>query len=270
MDNKSIGIIVGSAFQLDMLRGLSTVPVDINTPYGPWTLYRVELRERNAYISFRHGFPHYYLPNQIPYRAQAWAFHFVQCQALLVTSSVGVMDPSLPLFQPLLLQDIMTLDNRLPDGSTCTMFTDPSPNHAHLVIKEGLLSKGLTKQLYTIVASHHDNVPADVVFGYVGGPRTKTKAENKMWRRLGAQVNSMTLAPEIILANELEISCCSAVVGHKYSVPDIEEPENEHSVTESFELSRESLGQIVRGFISDIKPVPFGNHLYRYKENTPG
>lgn len=270
MEHTSIGIIVGSAFQLDMLRGLSAQPIDINTPYGPWTLYRVELRERNAYISFRHGFPHYYLPNQIPYRAQTWAFHFVECKALLVTSSVGVMDATLPLFQPLLIDDLITIDNRLPDGSTCTMFTEPSPGHAHLVIKDGLLSSGLTSQMHQLVSQDYDAVPDDVVFGYVGGPRTKTKAENKMWRRFGAQVNSMTLAPEVILANEMEIPCCAVAVGHKYSVPGIAEPESKHTVTESFELSREALGRIVRGFISEIKPVPFGNHLYRYEEKTHG
>ena len=270
MKSNAIGIIVGSAFQLEMLRGLPTQPVDINTPFGPWTLYKVELRDRNAYISFRHGYPHYYLPNQIPYRAQTWAFHFVECKSLLVTSSVGVLDSSLPLFQPLLLNDIMTTDNRLPDGSTCTMYTQPSPQHAHLVIKDGLLSTGLSDQLHRILSSDYQAVPNQVVFGYVGGPRTKTKAENRMWRQWGAQVNSMTLAPEVILANEMEIPCCSAVVGHKYSVPEIAEPESQHSVTESFELSREALARIVRGFISEIKPVPFGNHLYRYEEKSPG
>lgn len=270
MENTSIGIIVGSAFQLDMLRGLSVHPIDINTPYGPWTLYRVELRKRNAYISFRHGFPHFYLPNQIPYRAQTWAFHFVECKALLVTSSVGLMDASLPLFQPLLVGDIMTIDNRLPDGSTCTMFTEPSPDHAHLVIEEGILSKGLTRQMHQLLSIDYNFIPDDIVFGYVGGPRTKTSAENKMWLKLGAQINSMTLAPEVILANEMEIPCCAAVVGHKYSAPGVAEPDNMQSVTESFEQSRESLGRIVRGFISEIKPVPFGNHLYRYEEKTPG
>ena len=109
MDKNAIGIIVGSAFQLDMLRGLPTHPIDINTPFGPWTLYKVELRDRNAYISFRHGFPHFYLPNQIPYRAQTWAFHFVQVPGVtdnkLCRSSRFA---TLPLFQPLLLKDIMT------------------------------------------------------------------------------------------------------------------------------------------------------------------
>ena len=266
MENESIGIIVGSAFQLDMLRGLSFSPVQITTPYGEWTLYEVELRDRRAYISFRHGFPHYFLPNHIPYRAQTWAFHSVDCKALLITSSVGVLDPSLPLYEPLLVGDILTLDNRLPDGSACTMFEKPSSTHAHLVIKEGLFSKSLTHQLEALVSRDQPIVETDVIFGYVGGPRTKTKAENRLWRRLGAQVNSMTLAPEVILANEMEIPCCSAVVGHKYSVPDMAEPEDEHSVTESFEKSRDALGRVVRGFISEIKPVPFNNHLYRYHQ----
>ena len=207
-----------------------------------------------------------FLPNHIPYRAQAWAFREVNCQALLVTSSVGVLDASLPLFEPLLVGDILTLDNRLPDGSACTMFSEPSQEHAHLVIKEGLFSKALTKQLNEIVSKDHPSLETDIIFGYVGGPRTKTKAENRLWKRLGAQVNSMTLAPEIILANELEIPCCAAVVGHKYSVPTMEEPKDEQTVSESFEKSRAALGRIVRGFISEIKPVPFNNHLYRYHQ----
>ena len=34
---------------------------------------------------------------------------------------------------------------------------------------------------------------------------------------MGADVNSMTLAPEVILASELLIPCSGLVVGHKYS-----------------------------------------------------
>ena len=265
--NTSIGIIVGSAFNQDMLRGLSVSPLKIDTPYGPWTLYEVGLRERRAFISFRHGFPHTYLPNQIPYRAQTWAFRNINCGALLVTSSVGILDPVLPLFQPLLVSDILTLDNRLPDGSACTMFTVPSPEHGHLVLKEGLISPALTRQLHSILSPHYSEIPTGIIFGYVGGPRTKTKAENRMWQRLGAQVNSMTVAPEVILANEFEIPCCVAVVGHKYSLPDsLSEQQDDDTLTDSFESSRNALGRIVRGFIAEVTPVSYGNELYRYAE----
>ena len=102
--------------------------------------------------------------------------------------------------------------------------------------------------------------------GDVGGPRTKTPAENRMWHRLGAQVNSMTLAPEVILANELEIPCAGLVVGHKYSVPDVNAPEDEEAVAATLDRSRLTFERIVRAFLFHAMPVAFGNHLFRFSD----
>ena len=43
----------------------------------------------------------------------------------------------------------------------------------------------------------------EVVFAFSPGPRTKTRAENALWAQLGAQVNSMSLGPEVVLAEYL-------------------------------------------------------------------
>ena len=260
-----VGVIVGSAFELDLLSDLDPVAMSVETQWGAWELFRVEHAGRTGYLSFRHGYPHRLLPHQIPYRAQAAAFAQAGCGALLVTSSVGVLDTSLPLYEPLLVTDLITLENRMPDGSPCTLFVEPTPDHGHLVLHEGLFSKALTLQLSAFLEEHDSELP-EVVFGYVGGPRTKTKAENRLWRQLGAHVNSMTLAPEVILANELGIPCCAAVVGHKYSVPTIEEPLDKKTVAQSLIDSRAALARLVRGFLTSAVPVPFGNHLYRYNE----
>lgn len=264
----SLGIIVGSAFRLEMLTGHRTTRVDVDTAWGPWVLHRIENLTPPAWLSFRHGNPHVLLPNQIPYRAQAAAFAEVGCGALLVTSSVGVLTPDLPLFEPLLLADIITLDNRLPDGGACTMFTEPHPDHGHLVLSESLFSIALSQQMKTITSAEGFEMAEGVVFGYVGGPRTKTRAENRMWRLLGAHVNSMTLAPEVILANELGIPCAGIAVGHKYSVPDIETPADEQAVSVTLERSRDALARIVRAFAERGQPVPFANHIYRYDVTT--
>lgn len=265
---QSIGVILGSAFHPDMLSDHTTKATTIDTSWGSWILHRVEGLARPVYLSFRHGYPHHLLPNQIPYRAQAAAFKAVHCAALLVTSSVGVLTPDLPLYTPLLATDILTLDNRLPDGTACSMFTKPETHHGHLVLNDGLFSTALSNQLKTIAGREGLVHGSDVVFGYVGGPRTKTKAENRMWYRLGAHVNSMTLAPEVILANELGISTAGVVVGHKYSVPDIEAPPDHASVAESLEHSREALRRIVSLFIQEGEPVSFENHLYRYQSSN--
>ncbi|MCB0558138.1 MAG: 5'-methylthioadenosine phosphorylase [Lewinellaceae bacterium] len=260
---KSIAIILGSAFSTDYLKEYQISKEVISTPYGDQELYKVIGPARPAYLLFRHGLPHSLLPNQINYRAQAAALKQVDCGALLATSSVGVMDKDLPLFQPMLVDDLIMLDNRLPDGSTCTMFEKPGPGHAHLVLNEGLFSLPLRQHLQKITDGLIAGPGKEVVFAYAGGPRGKTAAENRMWIRVGANVNSMTLAPEIVLANEMEIPCAGLVIGHKYSVPGYSNPDEE-GVSVSLDRSREATRQIILRFIEKGEPVAFGNLLYRF------
>jgi 5'-methylthioadenosine phosphorylase len=262
-DKDSIAIILGSAFD-QMPAWLSLEARQISTPYGEATLYQMPDTDPSAYVLFRHGIPHTFLPHQIPYRANAWALKEVGCGALVVTSSVGILDQDLPLFQPLIVNDLIMLDNRLPDGSTCTMFTEPSETHAHLIITEGLFSPALNSQVAALAEACKWPVAGEVVFGYVGGPRNKTPAENRIWPKLGAHVNSMSLGPEVVLANELEIPTAGLVVGHKYSIPGVETENDNLSLAESFERSREAFGKLVVQFLQNGRPVPFGNVLYRY------
>ncbi len=262
---KSVAIILGSAFSKESLDEYEWTELSIPTPFGDQTLYKTEGAGRTAYLIFRHGLPHSLLPNHINYRAQAAALKEVNCGALLVTSSVGVMDKGLPLFQPMLADDLIMADNRLPDGSTCTMFEKPGHNHAHLVLNEGLFSRALNQQLREISEGLIAEVSKEVVFAYVGGPRGKTPAENRMWITIGANVNSMTFAPEVVLANEMEIPCAGLVIGHKYSVPGYSNPE-EAGVTESLVKSREATRQILLRFIEKGETAAFGNHLYRFSK----
>ncbi len=264
---KSVAIILGSAFSESSLKEYQWSKERILTPFGEQILYKAEGLERPAYLLFRHGLPHSILPNQINYRAQAAALRQVGCGALLATSSVGVMDAELPLYQPMLVDDLIMPDNRLPDGSACTMFEKPGPDNAHLVLNEGLFSKSLRKQLLEISDGLIAAVSREVVFAYAGGPRGKTAAENRMWITIGANVNSMTLAPEVVLANEMEIPCAALVVGHKYSVPGMANPEEE-GVTASLERSREAMRQVIIRFIEKGMAVGFGNHLYRFGPKT--
>src|SRR3990167_5465062 len=113
----TVAFILGSAYAGERPLGLELVADTVVTPHGPATLHHV--RDRAAVVLFRHGSPHRYLPNQIPYRAHAWALASAGVRSLIVTSSVGVLDPAVPLHQPLLVSDILMLENRLPDGSAC-------------------------------------------------------------------------------------------------------------------------------------------------------
>lgn len=261
--NPSVAVILGSSFQFATFPDWTLAEVPFDTPFGQAKLHQVLRLGQAAWVLFRHGSPHQILPNQINYRANAYALKMVNCQALLVTSSVGVMTAALPLYKLLFLNDLLYPENRLPDGSTCTMFPHPSREQGHLVLNEGLFSQALTHQLAQRFATLQAEIPREVVFAYAGGPRTKTPAENRYWAALGAQVNSMTLAPEVVLANELEIPCAGLVVGHKYSVPNIQNP-SEGSIQETLDTARERLQSAVRLFLQYGQPVGFGNHIFRF------
>jgi 5'-methylthioadenosine phosphorylase len=261
----AVAAILGSAFSESLPGALDLVSEEIETEWGPQTLYRVSGGDRPAYVLFRHDVPHRLLPNQIDYRAQAAALRAVDCKALLVTSSVGVLDAEVPLYRSLLVEDLVMLDNRLPDGSACTMFTEPSDDHGHLVLNDGLFATALTEQVRDLAGTVRASIADDVVFAYVQGPRSKTAAENRVWPRLGAQVNSMTLGPEVVLANELEIPCAGLVVGHKYSIPDRDPPERE-ALSATLDRAREEQERIVTAFLEEADPVSFPNTIYRFRE----
>lgn len=270
----SLGAILGSAFASDPTRLAGFAPVAVETSWGEQILYRREGPEVGdspppppAFVAFRHGLPHQLLPHQIDVRCLLAAFREVGCQGLLVTSSVGVLDSALPLHRPLLLEDLLTLDNRLPDGTACTMWPRVAPDQGHLILAEGVFSPVLAEQLRALADARQMDLGPGVVFGYCPGPRTKTRAENRMWARLGAQVNSMTLAPEVILANELGIPCVGLVVGHKYSLPDHPGLSLEE-VGGSLEQGRGALEALVGDFLREARPVPSGNSLYRFEART--
>ncbi|MGD8428327.1 MAG: hypothetical protein PVH63_11915 [Balneolaceae bacterium] len=261
---KSIAAILGSAFGRSIPKALAMQQIHIDTKWGTQALFAsTGANGRRIFAIIRHKSPHKLLPNQINYRAQAAALKAVDCGALLINSSVGVLDPGLPLFTPMLLTDQLMPDNRLPDGSTCTMFVEPSKEQGHLVLNEGLFSTELSNQIYERHPKIIHAPERELVFVYAGGPRGKTAAENHMWAQLGGHVNSMTVAPEAVLANELEIPVAGLVVGHKYSVPGRDNPP-EADLQDSLKKARKATEEILISFLKHGDPVKFGNHIYRF------
>ncbi len=260
----SIAVILGSNYQQAQVKQQQLELRTVATPFGEVEVYRYPCKH-DAYVIFRNRIPHYYLSNQIPYQAHIAALSQLQCQALLVTSSVGVLNPELPLNAPLVLTDLLMPDNRLPDGSMCTMFIEPSPAQGHLVINESVFSAALSQQLRQYCEQQAMSPPADCVFAYVPGPRTKTAAENNFWYHSGADVNSMTLAPEVILANELQIPVAGLAVGHKYSTPLRQQDVSSTKIQQSLVTSQAIMDDIVSWFLENATPPAFQNYNYIFK-----
>lgn len=261
----SVALILGSAFERPELAGHALTPVEVDTAYGAAIVYRWPNRP-DGWVVFRHGAPHRWLPNQIPYRAQAAALGSVGVEAVLVTSSVGVIDLSVPLFTPLRVTDLVMPDNRLPDGSACTLFVESWPGQGHLVVDGGLFDAELGAQIEGLAREVGHPIGGEVEFTYVGGPRTKTPAENRWFARMGTQVNSMTVGPEAVLLNELGIAVAAVVVGHKHSHPDAPPPpsDDEDYLAASLAKSRAATEALAAAWLDRGVAVPFKNHFYRF------
>jgi 5'-methylthioadenosine phosphorylase len=123
MSSRPAAAVLGSAFSIGAHPEPALgrlVPDTVRTAWGEVSLFRHV--ETDGVVLFRHGLPHCYLPHQIPWRAQAAALKALDVRAVLLTSSVGVLDPTVPLYVPHLAADLVMPDNRLPDGSMCTMW----------------------------------------------------------------------------------------------------------------------------------------------------
>ena len=108
------------------------------------------------------------------------------------------------------------------------------------------------------------------------GPRTKTALENKYWLQLGAQVNSMSIGPEVVLAQEMEIPAVALLVGHKYSKYTLnrEQSRDQLMVSEknlamnamqtSLINARQATESIIEIILKEIQTVDFDHYLYRF------
>jgi len=250
-------VVLGSAFSESLPVELDAAlsPETVGSPFGAVQVHRH--RPTGGLVLFRHGRPHRYLPHQIPWRAQASALAQLGVDALLLTSSVGVLDPQIPPFVPHLAADLLMPDNRLPDGTACTMWPTPTPGQAHLVVDRGLFDPALGDWL----ARRFDLPERRLTFAYVPGPRTKTAAENALLKQLDVHVNSMSIGPEVVLANELGIPTAAVLTGHKASGSGAPDPAE---LARTLDRARDATLTLAIRFLAEAPKLPFGNHLYRF------
>jgi 5'-methylthioadenosine phosphorylase len=265
-----VAVILGSAFDDRIPRARAMRRRVVETPFGPQEVFEGLTDEGlSAHVIYRHGLPHTRLPHQVNFRAQAWALRSLGCGALVLNSSVGILVPDLPLFTPFLATDLLMPENRLPDGSLCTLFTEEAVRtdaevkaaQGHLVLTEGIFSPALATELRRVTSLPEG--PDPLVFVYAPGPRTKTRVENRYWASAGGQANSMSVGPEAVLAAEAGIACAALLVGHKRSGSSEGAPGRE-KLTRSLEEARGATERILLEFLARGRPVVSGNVMYRF------
>lgn len=177
--------------------------INVNTPFGEPTseLTCGKIGNIEVVILSRHGKKHTIPPTQVNNRANIWALKEQGCDFILATTACGSLREDIDRGHLVVLDQFIDFTKHRkttffeafePGEMKHTVMADPFDSNLRKLLVDSAQELKLTYHKKGIVVS-------------IEGPRFSSRAESNMFRMWGADVINMSTAPEVILANELEI-----------------------------------------------------------------
>src|SRR4051812_37083900 len=206
-----LGIITGSGSY--SLAGFESVmPRDVHTPFGDAHVNVGRFMGVDVVHVSRHLEGHQRLSSHVDHRANISALRMANVDAVLAVTVCGACDLDVALGSLVVFDDLHFLVNRLPDGSLCTLHTEPGKAGRGHWIFEGPFSEPLRRALLEGAREAGHPVRDGGVYGHVDGPRFNTRAEIRSLVAAGVTAVSQTAGPETVLCGEAELPY--ALVGY--------------------------------------------------------
>lgn len=225
--------------------------VQVSTPYGDPSdkLLVGKLHDSEVIILSRHGRQHTIPPSQINNRANIWALKESGCTHIMASAACGSLRQHIRIGD-LLFPDqfidftrfrINTFFDRFEPGQLKhTAMPDPFDQN----LRNKMIDAARMLQI-----PHHPNGTILTI----EGPRFSTRAESKMFQNWGADVINMTIAPEVILANEIGIPYAVVALSTDYDAwHDEEKPAGWEDILVVF---RENLKHVTGVFVKVLESL---------------
>ena len=175
----------------------------VNTPYGePSSTFLLgKIHDRDVILLSRHGRDHSIPPSQVNNKANIFAIKELGCSFIIATTACGSLREEIGrgdlVFPDQFIdftrhRDITFFNQFEKRDLKHTPMADPFSKDLHSALTEGASELNLSYHKKGTVIT-------------IEGPRFSTRAESKMFRLWGADIINMSVAPEVILANELDI-----------------------------------------------------------------
>lgn len=243
-----IGIIGGSGLDNpDILQNAKDIQVI--TPYGETSspLKTGTIAGVDVILLARHGREHTIPPTEVPFQANIWALKEAGCTHILATTACGSLREEIKRGDFVILDQFIDFTRH----RAITFYEEFKPHEPKHTPMAEPFSDFLRKKLNLVAAnlgvSYH---PVGTVIT-IEGPRFSTKAESHMFRAWGADVINMSIAPEAILANELEISYAAVAMSTDYDCwKDDEEAVTWETIMETFQKNAKSVTELL------VKTIP--------------
>src|SRR3954470_8321956 len=140
-----IGVVTGSGTYA--LPGFDGESRDVQTRFGPARVTVGTFAGAEVLHLSRHGEGHARLSSAVTHQANISALRDLGAGAILAVTVCGATDPAIELGSLIVFDDLHFPANRLPDGSICTLHTDPgAPGRGHWIF-EGPFSDPLRAAL---------------------------------------------------------------------------------------------------------------------------
>ena len=245
-----VGIIGGSGLD-DPKIFQEADEVNIDTPYGkPSSNLTIgNIGGVEVVLLARHGKNHQYSPTDVNYRANIHALKEQGVTHIIATTACGSLKEEIDRGHFVIVDQFIdftrhrdiTFFDSFEDGAKHTPMSDPFDAGLREVLYETSKELGLI--------SHNGGTVITIE-----GPRFSTKAESKMFRMWGADVINMSVAPEVILANEAGIPYAAIAMSTDYDCwKEDEQPVSWEEIMEVFDRNADKVKQLLANVILKIK-----------------
>jgi 5'-methylthioadenosine phosphorylase len=258
-----IGIITGSGtYALPELD--APPPEPVATPFGDALVSHGSFAGADVLHIARHGEGHSRLSSAVTHQANVWALRERGAEAILAVTVCGALDPALALGTLIVFDDLHFMANRLPDGSLCTLHTEPgAPGRGHWIF-ELPFSEPLRRALLDGAREAGFVVRDGGCYGHVDGPRFNTRSEIRGLMQAGVTAVSQTAGPETVLAGEAKVPY--ALLGYATDYANGVKPEDPTPVEELIRLVGASTEVFARTLAAALPrigtaPEPVGTHF---------
>jgi purine nucleoside phosphorylase len=259
----AIGILTGSGTYV--LPDFDAGPTEeVETPFGLANVTPGRFAGTDVLHISRHGTGHARLSSHVTHQANICALKARGATAILAVTVCGAVDPTMALGSLVVFDDLHFLANRLPDGSLCTLHTEPGqPGRGHWIF-DGPFSQPLRQALLDGAREAGLEARDGGCYGHVDGPRFNTRTEIRMLQACGVTAVSQTAGPETVLAGEAEVPY--ALIGYATDYANGVQPEPT-PVEELIRLVGESGAAFAKTLaaavprVTGADPEPVGTHF---------
>jgi 5'-methylthioadenosine phosphorylase len=246
-----IGIIGGSGLENPEILQ-SSEEKNINTPYGApsSSLLCGSVKSTEIVILSRHGWSHTIPPSEINNRANIFALKEIGCTHIIASTACGS-----------LREEIGRGDLVIPDQfidftrhRDITFFEEFQPGKMNHTPMADPFDKNLRNLILSSARRLGLKIHEKATLVTIEGPRFSTRAESKMFRLWGADIINMSVAPEVILANELGIPYAAIAMSTDYdSWKEDEVPVSWEEVIKVFKKNVNNVLRLIMSVIPQVK-----------------